>query len=157
VAGGESYFLGDVPKDDSGAYRHIEGVFGAKLRDFNGPIAQVDDLLLNAFHLISEDKGYFFTGEGEKCGEGNAVFDLFDGVNAVSEGMEVADHIGGVCGIFPGDHFFGVEGGFMDFLVGRGGGNSAEPDFFDHKGVGRTENGSRIVAAPDIVEDDGHR
>jgi hypothetical protein len=58
-------------------------MFGAELGDFDGPIAQINYFLLNAFHFIPENQCQFCTFSHFKTGQHDAVFNLFDSKNPV--------------------------------------------------------------------------
>ena len=47
--------LENLPHDDAGTHRHVDGVFGAFLRQLDGTIAIGQGFLADAFHLVSKD------------------------------------------------------------------------------------------------------
>ena len=48
---------GELPDDDAGGDGNIHGMLGTELGYLEASVAGVDNLLMNAFHLVAEDDG----------------------------------------------------------------------------------------------------
>ena len=146
------HFLKDVPQYNSGAYRNIERVFRPVLRDFDTSVAQVDHVLLDAFYFVPENYGEFIVWRREKVGELDAVFHLFHREDFITGRAQFGHGLFCFFKIFPLNGFFGIERCFMDFAVGRRGGNATQVDFFDEQRIGCAKNRTDVVATPDVIE-----
>ena len=141
-----------MPENDAGGDGDVEGVLGAELGNFKAGIGEIDGLLLYSADFVAEDEGGRTVGGKVKVREGNAAFGLLDGVEGVAFGAEMVEGVKGVGEMLPRNGFLGTEGGFVDFAVGRGGGNAAEVEGLEAEGVGGAEDGADVVKAADVVE-----
>ena len=82
---------------------------------------------------------------------------LLDGKDGVSFDLEGMYGVEGVFVILPFDGLFGTEGGLMDLLIRGAATDAAEDDALDAHGVCCTKDGTDIMLAADVVEDDYQR
>lgn len=87
----------------------------------------------------------------------DGTFGLFDGKNGEILSFQFGDGFIGSLEIAPRDGILGSEGGFVDFVVGRRGGDAAEIDRLHAKSVACAENAADIVERAHIVEHDHER
>ena len=76
------------PKNDGGRVGDIEGMFGAVLGNFERGVAEIDDVLADAFHFVTHDEGVFGVAVGMPLVERDAAFHLFHGQENVTFGFK---------------------------------------------------------------------
>ena len=105
-------------------------MLGAELWDFDAAVAGIDDLLVDAEDLVSEDDGYL-VARVEACAhllECEGVMRLFDGIDGEALAAELVDGVERVRVIVPSDGLFGSEGGLVYLVVGGAAAYAAEGD-----------------------------
>ena len=124
----------------------------AVLRDFQGEIAGVHDVLADAGDFVAEDEGVLAAGFAAEGAELERVDRLLHGDDGVALRMQRGDGVQGVVEVFPGDGILGAEGRFVDFGGRRDGGDAARKDLVDAEGIGRPESAAHIVRAADVIQ-----
>ena len=140
------------PKDDAGGDRYVEGVLGAVLGYFDAGVAAVDDRLLYAFYFVAKNEGVALIGVCFKVAQRDAFIYLFDGYGEVALLPERFDGIEGRFKIAPADCVFGTQRSFVDFVVGRGGGNATQVYGLEAKSIGRAEHTAYVMETAYVVE-----
>ena len=154
---------GELPDDDAGGDGNIHGMLGTELGYLEASVAGVDNLLMNAFHLVAEDDGersprltlILIKGWIESGGqmlERGAAFTLFDGINVTVLTMQLFNGFEGGGEITPLDAVFTAESSLVNLRMGRRSGDTTEIDRLHTESVGSTEYTADIVHGADIVE-----
>lgn len=140
------------PKDDAGGDRYVEGVLGAVLGYFDAGVAAVDDRLLYAFYFVAKYEGVALIGVCFKVAQRDAFIYLFNGYGQVVLRSERIDGVEGAVKIAPADCVFGTQRSFVDFVVGRGGGNATQVYGLEAKSIGRAEHTAYVMETAYVVE-----
>src|SRR5690554_4072 len=140
------------PKDDAGGDRYVEGVLGAVLRDFDAGVAAVDDRLLYAFYFVAKNEGVALIGVCFKVAQRDAFIYLFNGYGEVALLPERIDGVEGAVKIAPADCVFGAQRSFVDFVVGRGGGNATQVYGLEAESIGRAEHTAYVMETAYVIE-----
>lgn len=131
----------------------VERVLDAEHGDSHVDVAGFSDCGLDAVDLVAEDDA---DGEARlPVEEINRAGTGFDGGEFEASGAEVVEKRSDFPMVFPGQAFFGAEGGLGDLLFGRITGDAAEVEFFEAAGVAGTEKRSNVVEAANVIEEDG--
>ena len=108
----------EVPEYDADCHADIEGVFGAQLRNLQGDVGGVDNVLADALHFVAEDEGVAAAGLRSEAVEHDRVDGLLDCDDGIAGGLEGSHGFQRVAGVLPWDAVLGAEGGLVD-LGGR--------------------------------------
>ncbi len=150
-----------MPKHYPDTDCHIERVLGAELGYLNGGIAEVDYFLGYPMNLVSEDQGQRLRKlrwvEWWKVLKREAGVGLFQRNNGISLILTGSDCVGGAFEVLPVDGKFGTERCLMDIPVGRGCTDAAKDEPVNPESITSPEDGTDIVKAPDIIQDNDHR
>ncbi len=114
-------------------------MFGSGLRNLDCPVCRIHDLLRHAVHLVTEHQGVFLPRSRPEFIQHDGSFDLLHDVNEIPLRTQRSDAVGRRGEIVPRNGQLGSERRLVDLPVGRGGGDAAQGDAFDGKGVRRAE------------------
>jgi len=142
----------DVVEDDAEGRRDVDCVFETVHGDLDDGVAAFERAVGDAGDFVAE-----YDGDGGRpvvVVHGDSVRSDFDG--DACDGP-LAERVQGVRRAFvvgPGDVVERAEGGLFEFGMRRVGAHAAEVDVRDGAGVGRAEDGTDVVGAAEVVEND---
>ena len=104
------------PQDNASRNRHIYRVFCTHLRNFYRTIAHIDNRLLNAGNLITEDQSILYIGLNIYFIEHRSTLDLLNGKHAIALVFQFGNALLRRGVIAPGHRKLGSECSLMDIF-----------------------------------------
>lgn len=137
-------------------------MLGAKLGYFQASVAHVDNGLLHAFHLVSQDDGVAFVSMGIVGAhlaehrlyvlQLGGVLHLLHAPHEEALVMELTHRVLGVLEVTPVDAVLASKRRLVYLRVGRAGRDAAKVDALNAESVAATEHTAYVIERPDIVE-----
>ena len=117
----------EMPEDHSDAYRHIQRVLRAELRDFKAHVSCIHYILTNAGNFIAEDHGILSSRFRLECIKHHGTHCLLGTYDCISVFLEATDRVHRIVHMLPCDTVFRSEGRLMDLSRRRNRAYSAKP------------------------------
>ncbi len=98
--------------------RHVDRVLRARLRNLDGPVAQVDDRLIDPRHLVAEDQRIAPPRLRAEGIERHGSLDLLHGMDRIARTPQFGDALRGRRMVAPRHGRLGAERRLVDIAVG---------------------------------------
>ena len=132
-------------------------MLGAMLWDFDCTVAEIYHLLVHTVDLMPEDECIFLPRFNLEILQGAAMDGLFHGKYAASLFPQFLNGHSRMFNVLPADRFRRAQRGLADLPVGRGGCYAAQVYSLYQECITRSEYGTDIIQASDIIEHHDHR
>ena len=108
-----------MPDDDARSHGDIQRVLRTKLRNLEAAVGEVDDLLMYALHLVSENHGIFLAGNRAELLKWGRAVSLFNRIELITSLFERITCLFSGTKILPSNAIFRTECRLVDFRTWR--------------------------------------
>ena len=135
------------------ADRDVKRMFCAILRDLQGEVRSIDNLLRDSCDLISEYYSIFLTWRRNESVKHHRADSLLCTDNSIAFFLESADCIHSITYMLPLHAILGTKCGLMNLSRRRHGADTAKPYFIYLERISGPESRAHIMSASDVIQD----